>query len=126
MLTAQLIHFPLGWHHSLLTIYSVTLLETINVVIGGGSSEDVLGYGMVIKIRSEYLWDDDLNSNDEPVICGVYKISAGEYCHIIYIPCKLNIYLGQQHYYQGEQTSNILWWPKQSVWEGCGPNIGYW
>ena len=56
-----------------------SLGDCINVVIGGGPSEDVLGYGMAIKIGSEYLWDDNLDPNDEQVICGVYKISTGKH-----------------------------------------------
>ena len=102
-----------------------SLGDYINVIIGGGPSEDVLGYGMAIKIGSEYLWDDDLDPNDKQVICGVYKISTGKHCHIVYL-VKLNVHLGQQHYYQGEQTSDISWWPKQSVWAGCGLDVGYW
>ena len=56
-----------------------SLGDHINVVIGGGPSEDVLGYGTAIKIGLEYLWDDNLDSNDEQVICGVYKISTGKH-----------------------------------------------
>ena len=36
---------------------------------------------------------------------------------------------GQQdvsHRSLGEQTSNVSWWPKQSTWEACGLNVGYW
>ena len=50
----------------------------MDVLIQGGPSEHVLNYGSAIKTGQDYLWDDDLDSNDEQVICGVYKISTGK------------------------------------------------
>lgn len=32
-----------------------------------------------------------------------------------------NLLLGQQ-----QQTADVSWWPKQSIWEACGLNVGYW
>ena len=50
----------------------------MDVLIQGGPSEHVLNYGSAIKTGQDYLWDDDLDSNNEQVICGVYKISTGK------------------------------------------------
>ena len=55
-----------------------SLSDHMDVLIQGRPSEHVLNYGLAIKIRQDYLWDDDLDSNNEQVICGVYKISTGK------------------------------------------------
>ncbi|KAI9451862.1 hypothetical protein HD554DRAFT_2032838 [Boletus coccyginus] len=51
----------------------------MNVLVGSGPSEDVCKYGTAIRIGTDYLWDDELDPNDEQIICGVYKISTGLY-----------------------------------------------
>ncbi|KAH0825659.1 hypothetical protein J3R83DRAFT_11747 [Lanmaoa asiatica] len=86
-----------------------SLGDRMDVLVQGGPSESVFKYGTAIRVGQEYLWDDDLDSNDEQVICGVYKISTG-----------------QRDFSLGEQTSDVSWWPKQSTWEVCGLNVGYW
>ena len=50
----------------------------MDVLIQGGPSEHVLNYGSAIKTGQDYLWDDNLDSNNEQVICGMYKISTGK------------------------------------------------
>lgn len=50
----------------------------MDMLVRDGPSGDVLRYGTAIEIEGEYLWDDDLDINDELVICGLYKISTGE------------------------------------------------
>ena len=59
-IVAQLAHDSLG--------------NCMDVLIQGGPSKDVLNYGSAIKIGQDHLWNDNLDSNDEQVICGVYKI----------------------------------------------------
>ncbi|KAI9459803.1 hypothetical protein HD554DRAFT_2029101, partial [Boletus coccyginus] len=78
----------------------------MNMFMGFGPSEDVCKYGTIIRIRMDYLWDDELDPNNEQIICGVYKIFTDPS--------------------QGEQTANISWWPKESPWEGSGLDISYW
>jgi len=51
----------------------------MNMLVGSGPSEDVHKYGMAIRIGTDYLWDNELDPNDEQIICGVYKISTGLY-----------------------------------------------
>ena len=55
-----------------------SLSDHMDVLIRGGPSKDVFKYGTAIKIGQEYLWDNDLDPNDEQIICGVYKVSTGE------------------------------------------------
>ena len=31
-----------------------------------------------------------------------------------------------QHHVNGEQIVDVSWWPKQSMWEGSGLDVGYW
>jgi hypothetical protein len=37
----------------------------------------------------------------------------------------LNKIIGQRHR-QGRQTTDISWWPKPSIWESSGLNVGFW
>ena len=55
-----------------------SLSDRMDALVRGRPSEDVFKYGTATKIGAEYFWDDDLDLNDEQVICGVYKISTSE------------------------------------------------
>ncbi|KAF8226420.1 hypothetical protein L208DRAFT_1302020 [Tricholoma matsutake] len=48
--------------------------------------------------------DDQLTESEMDLISGVYKVYTG----------------------MATQTADCSWWPKQSVWELCGLNVGYW
>ena len=48
--------------------------------------------------------DDKLTEAEMDLICGVYKVYTG----------------------LGTQCADCSWWPKQSVWELSGLNVGYW
>ena len=48
-----------------------------DMVIRHGPSDDVLQMGTAIQLGGNYFWDDNLVENEEPFICGVYKISTG-------------------------------------------------
>ncbi|KIM63410.1 hypothetical protein SCLCIDRAFT_117619, partial [Scleroderma citrinum Foug A] len=48
--------------------------------------------------------DDDIDSSEMDLICGVYKTPTG----------------------QGMQTADLSWWPKQSTWVGLNFDVGYW
>jgi len=55
-----------------------SLGDHMDALVRGGPSEDMFKYGTATKIGAEYFWNNDLDLNDEQVICGVYKISTGE------------------------------------------------
>jgi len=38
----------------------------------------------------------------------------------------VNRLVGQRHRQNREQTADVSWWPKQSIWEASGLNVGYW
>ncbi|TFK35397.1 hypothetical protein BDQ12DRAFT_568339, partial [Crucibulum laeve] len=50
-------------------------------------------------------WDDMLTEDETDTICGVYRVSTGP---------------------NGPQTTDLLWWPKPSIWNKCGLVVGYW
>ena len=49
-------------------------------------------------------YDDSLLQDEEYLICGGYCVKLG----------------------RGDQTADMSWWPKPSVWASCGFNFGFW
>ena len=71
----------------------------------GGPSRDVFTFGTSLHSFDGCLfWDDDIDSSEMDLICGVYKTPTG----------------------QGMQTADLSWWPKQLTWVGSNFDIGYW
>ncbi|KAH9920995.1 hypothetical protein B0H21DRAFT_844338 [Amylocystis lapponica] len=72
-----------------------------------GPSGDVARYGQILRPSSgnELYVDDDLSENETDMICGVYRVYSQD---------------------TGHQTELASWWPRPSVWSGCGLDVGYW
>ncbi|KAF8573183.1 hypothetical protein K439DRAFT_1282344, partial [Ramaria rubella] len=49
-------------------------------------------------------FDDDISTEEMNLICGVYRVYTGS----------------------GQQAADVSWWPKQSMWNSGGLNVGYW
>ncbi|KAH0825657.1 hypothetical protein J3R83DRAFT_11699 [Lanmaoa asiatica] len=86
-----------------------SLGDRADFVSGRGPSDDVVRFGSCIEIGGKRYWDDDLDCEDEEIVCGVYKLSTG-----------------QRHHHNGQQTADVSWWPKQSIWLASGLSISYW
>lgn len=64
-----------------------SLGDRADLVSGRGPSDDVVRFGSCIEIGGRRYWDDDLDCEDEEIICGVYKISTGKHCS----PCSYSM-----------------------------------
>jgi hypothetical protein len=54
-----------------------SLGDRADFLIAPGPSDDVVRFGSCVKIEEGRYWDDDLDCEDEEIICGVYKLSTG-------------------------------------------------
>ena len=54
-----------------------SLGDRADFLIAPGPSDDAVRFGSCVKIEEGRYWDDDLDCEDEEVICGVYKLSTG-------------------------------------------------
>ena len=54
-----------------------SLGDRADFVVSSGPSDDAVDFGSCIEIEGSRYWDDDLDCEDEEIICGVYKISTG-------------------------------------------------
>ncbi|KAI9464841.1 hypothetical protein HD554DRAFT_2026204, partial [Boletus coccyginus] len=94
-----------------------SLVDRADFLITHGPSENVIQFGSCIKIEDGRYWDDDLEYENKEIICGMYKLSTDNI---------FQSFFGQRHHQNWKQTADVLWWPKQSIWEACGLNVGYW
>jgi hypothetical protein len=67
------------------------------------------------------MYDDVLSQDEVDLICGVYKVYTCKWIRMIEVVFSLTHALAY-----GTQTSDMSWWPKQSVWMNSGLNWGYW
>ena len=75
-----------------------------DVVLMGPSQSTLYGMRAIFNCEGTNFCDDQLTEDELDLICGVYKVYTGS----------------------GTQCADCSWWPKQSVWELCGLNVGYW
>lgn len=106
------------WRHALETAGALADESVL-----GGPSEETLTCGTCVQCDGvEPLWDDGLSEADIDVICGVYKYETGASVQCITcFPYSASVLLGN-----GNQTSDLSWWPKQSTFIRSGLWPGYW
>jgi len=59
-----------------------SLGDRVDFLVALGPSDDAARFGSCIEIEDGRYWDDDLDCADEEIICGVYKLSTGNYLPI--------------------------------------------
>lgn len=94
-----------------------------------GPTDAVKRYGQVVRPASEDVMyvDDDLSENEMDFICGVYRVYTRVYISLqvsCYSPSFLFFRLSIEN--TGIQTELASWWPRHSVWQGSGLDVGYW
>jgi hypothetical protein len=86
-----------------------------------GPSEYVSVYQHVLRTDdNQRFYDDGLDDAELDLICGVYKVATGRY-NFSLVNCPTNSFAGNR-----DQTSDLSWWPKQSVFMRSGLWLGYW
>lgn len=56
-----------------------SLGDRADFLVASGPSDDAPRFGSCIQLGDARYWDDDLDCDDEEIICGVYKLSTGNF-----------------------------------------------
>jgi hypothetical protein len=90
-------------------------------VLMGPSEHALHGILGMFTCNGTKFCDDQLTESEMDLISGVYKVYTG-------VASSWFSFLFDTFTITGSrtQTADCSWWPKQSVWELCGLNVGYW
>ncbi|THH20867.1 hypothetical protein EUX98_g8502 [Antrodiella citrinella] len=85
-----------------------------------GPAADCVEFGGMPQYLTDgtELWDDVLSQAELDLICGVYAPPEGESSK----PSKTICLLTKR----SDHPQEFSWWPKTTVWRGCGLDVGYW